>query len=113
MNIRTLEIRISLGDGSDAVSTHFNVTVPDTADAHASLAYMATDIIQEDRLRAVLRQLELELANKKQEEPAELDIPGYNDAKRSIAKNSVDAARAAAGIYAPELPLEFKDSTGE
>ena len=131
MNIRTLEIKISLGNGSESADTHFNITVPATDDAHASLAYMATDIIQEDRLREVLRRLENELeACKKCADDtdsahvenagragrggragragrAELDAPGYLDAKQRIAQNSVDAARAAAGISAPELPLEF------
>lgn len=130
MNIRTLEIKISLGNGAESADTHFNITVPATDDAHASLAYMATDIIQEDRLREVLRCLENELeACKKCADDdsarventgragragrggrggrAELDAPGYLDAKQRIAQNSVDAARAAAGISAPELPLEF------
>ena len=137
MNIRTLEIKISLGNGSESADTHFNITVPATDDAHASLAYMATDIIQEDRLSEVLRRLENELeACKKCEDDtdsahvenagragragrggragragragrSELDAPGYLDAKQRIAQNSVDAARAAAGISAPELPLEF------
>lgn len=121
MNIRTLEIKISLGNGAASADTHFNITVPATDDAHASLAYMATDIIQEDRLREVLRCLENELeACKKCDDDdsehventgragrAELDAPGYLNAKQRIAQNSVDAARAAAGISAPELPLEF------
>lgn len=130
MNIRTLEIKISLGNGAESADTHFNITVPATDDAHASLAYMATDIIQEDRLREVLRCLENELEARKKcadDDSAhventgragrggrggragrsELDAPGYLDAKQRIAQNSVDAARAAAGISAPELPLEF------
>lgn len=134
MNIRTLEIKISLGNGAESADTHFNITVPATDDAHASLAYMATDIIQEDRLSEVLRRLENELeACKKCADDtdsahvenagragrggragragragrSELDAPGYLDAKQRIAQNSVDAARAAAGISAPELPLEF------